>query len=101
MARLLAHDWGGNLRELNHTLRTMTLLCDGDPREPMIKQIDRVIGDLVRQAEQFKSTGGNPICVGLVDVNFCIPLHWIRRSSRVADRCQKTKHPIQEAEDVG
>ena len=36
----------------------------------MIKQIDRVIGDLVRQVEQFKSTGGNPICVGLVGVNF-------------------------------
>jgi transcriptional regulator with PAS, ATPase and Fis domain len=30
MARLLAHDWRGNLRELNHTVRTMTLLCDGE-----------------------------------------------------------------------
>jgi DNA-binding NtrC family response regulator len=24
------HDWRGNLRELNHTVRTMTLFCDGD-----------------------------------------------------------------------
>lgn len=27
----------------------------------MIKQIDRVIGDLIRQVEQFKKSGGNPI----------------------------------------
>ena len=24
------HDWRGNLRELSHTVRTMTLFCDGD-----------------------------------------------------------------------
>lgn len=30
MARLLAHDWRGNLRELNHTVRMMTLFCDGE-----------------------------------------------------------------------
>lgn len=30
MARLLAHDWRGNLRELSHTVRSMTLLCDGE-----------------------------------------------------------------------
>src|SRR6187200_3174498 len=30
MDRLLMHDWRGNLRELNHTVRTMTLFCDGD-----------------------------------------------------------------------
>jgi DNA-binding NtrC family response regulator len=30
MDRLLTHDWRGNLRELNHTVRTMTLVCDGD-----------------------------------------------------------------------
>ena len=35
----------------------------------MIKQIDRVIGDLVRQVEEFRRTGGNPICVGLVGIN--------------------------------
>src|SRR5438067_5601929 len=27
---LLVHDWRGNLRELSHTVRTMTLFCDGD-----------------------------------------------------------------------
>jgi len=35
----------------------------------MIKQIDRVIGDLIRQVEEFRKTGGQPICVGIVGVN--------------------------------
>lgn len=35
----------------------------------MIKQIDRVIGDLIRQVEEFRSTGGNPICVGIAGIN--------------------------------
>jgi transcriptional regulator with PAS, ATPase and Fis domain len=30
MARLLAHEWRGNLRELSHTVRTMVLFCDGE-----------------------------------------------------------------------
>src|SRR5438045_6783186 len=30
MDRLLVHDWRGNLRELSHTVRRMTLFCDGD-----------------------------------------------------------------------
>ena len=30
MDHLLMHDWRGNLRELSHTVRTMTLFCDGD-----------------------------------------------------------------------
>jgi transcriptional regulator with PAS, ATPase and Fis domain len=29
MEKLLHHAWSGNLRELNHTVRTMTLFCDG------------------------------------------------------------------------
>src|SRR5712675_3013900 len=29
MAKLVRHPWRGNLRELNHTVRTMTLFCDG------------------------------------------------------------------------
>lgn len=28
--KLVHHSWPGNLRELNHTVRTMTLFCDGD-----------------------------------------------------------------------
>ncbi|MGI8480736.1 MAG: sigma-54 interaction domain-containing protein [Chthoniobacterales bacterium] len=29
MEKLVAHEWRGNLRELSHTVRTMTLFCDG------------------------------------------------------------------------
>src|ERR1700752_514246 len=29
MEKLLHHGWRGNLRELSHTVRTMTLFCDG------------------------------------------------------------------------
>ena len=29
MEKLLHHKWPGNLRELNHTVQTMTLFCDG------------------------------------------------------------------------
>ncbi len=29
MVKLLRHAWPGNLRELNHTVRTMTLFCNG------------------------------------------------------------------------
>ena len=36
----------------------------------MIKQIDRVIGDLLRQIEEFRRHGENPICLAIVGVNF-------------------------------
>ena len=29
MDKLLRHEWPGNLRELSHTVRTMTLFCNG------------------------------------------------------------------------
>jgi DNA-binding NtrC family response regulator len=29
MRKLLLHEWRGNLRELSHTVRTMTLFCEG------------------------------------------------------------------------
>src|SRR5207342_2013521 len=29
MDKLIAYPWPGNLRELNHTVRTMTLFCEG------------------------------------------------------------------------
>ncbi|CAN5180929.1 N/A [soil metagenome] len=34
MARLLAYDWRGNLRELSHTVRTMVLFCEGEVIRP-------------------------------------------------------------------
>src|SRR5437016_9331883 len=47
----------------------------------MIKQIDRVIGDLIRQVDEFKKTGGNPICVGIVGVN-CAPTYTSHEGER-------------------
>jgi hypothetical protein len=35
----------------------------------MMKQIDRVISDLVKQVEHFKRGGGCPICLGIVGIN--------------------------------
>ncbi len=66
----------------------------------MIKQIDRVIGDLVRQVEQFRKTGGNPICIGLVGVNFAARYTGYEGSAEWPTDGKKHKHPIQEAHDA-
>ena len=63
----------------------------------MIKQIDRVIGDLVRQVEEFRKVGGNPICVGFVGVN-CAESYTSYEGERPwPTDGKKYKHPIQEA----
>ncbi len=66
----------------------------------MIKQIDRVIGDLIRQVDEFKRTGGDPICVGIVGVN-----HAPAYTSYEGERAwptdgKKHKHPLQEAAEA-
>src|SRR5438270_638204 len=66
----------------------------------MINQIDRVIGDLIMQAQLFKRHGGSPICVALVGIN-----HANEYTSYEGDRAfptngKKYKHPIQEAVDA-
>jgi hypothetical protein len=63
----------------------------------MIKQIDRVIGDLVRQIAQFKRGGGQPICVGLVGVNFSNSYTGYEGTRPNPTDGKKHKHPIQEA----
>lgn len=66
----------------------------------MIKQIDRVIGDLVRQVEQFKKTGGHPICVGLVGINYSPRYTGYEGLVEWPTDGKKHKHPIQEAHDA-
>jgi len=67
----------------------------------MIKQIDRVTGDLLKQVEHFKRKHGNPICVGIVGIN-----HAERAVSYEGERATRTTgkggfpHPIQEAEEA-
>ncbi|HUJ71671.1 MAG TPA: hypothetical protein VLZ30_05470 [Verrucomicrobiae bacterium] len=66
----------------------------------MIKQIDRVIGDLVRQTEEFGKRGGSPICVGIVGVNFAELYTSYEGERAFPTDGKKYKHPIQEAEEA-
>jgi hypothetical protein len=63
----------------------------------MIKQIDRVISDLINQVTQFKRGGGNPICVGFIGINFAEQYVSFEGRKRWPTDGKKYKHPIQEA----
>jgi hypothetical protein len=63
----------------------------------MIKQIDRVIGDLRRQAEMFRRQGGNPICVAFVGINRSDHYTSYERNRSFPTDGKEYKHPIQEA----
>jgi hypothetical protein len=63
----------------------------------MIKQIDRVIGDLIRQVEEFRRTGGNPICVAIVGINYAESYTSYEGERPWPTDGRKYKHPIQEA----
>jgi hypothetical protein len=66
----------------------------------MIKQIDRVIGDLGRQVEEFRKTGGNPICVGIVGVNYSDAYTSYEGKAEWPTDGKKHKHPAQEAPEA-
>lgn len=68
----------------------------------MIKQIDRVQGDLRHQVTHFRKRAGSsrPICVGVVGINYAEVT-----TSYEGDRSYRTdgglyKHPIQEADEA-
>jgi hypothetical protein len=63
----------------------------------MIKQIDRVITDLLNQVTQFKRGGGNPICVGFIGINFAEQYVSFEGRKRWPTDGKRYKHPIQEA----
>lgn len=66
----------------------------------MIKQIDRVIGDLVKQVAHFKRGGGDPLCIGIVGINHA-PLCRSHEGDRVfTTDGKKHKHPYQEAAEA-
>jgi len=66
----------------------------------MIKQIDRVIGDLQRQVAMFKKHGGNPLCIGFVGINWSNSYMSYEGRRRFPTDGKKYKHPIQEAADA-
>jgi hypothetical protein len=66
----------------------------------MIKQIDRVIGDLMRQVEEFKRTGGRPICVGIVGINCATTYTSYEGQREWPTDGKKHKHPVQEASEA-
>lgn len=66
----------------------------------MIKQIDRVIGDLAKQVDQFRRGGGTPICVGIVGINHAAVCTGYEADRSYTTDGKKHKHPIQEAADA-
>ncbi|MGH7917096.1 MAG: hypothetical protein ACREQE_06475 [Candidatus Binataceae bacterium] len=66
----------------------------------MIKQIDRVMNDLRKQAEHFKSKGGNPICVGITGVNYADHCTSYEGARPFPTDGRKYKHPVQEAHEA-
>lgn len=66
----------------------------------MIKQIDRVVGDLMRQAEQFRKSNPRAICVGLVGVNWSERYQSFEGRRTFATDGKTYKHPAQEAAEA-
>src|SRR5579863_2780283 len=66
----------------------------------MIKQIDRVIGDLRKQVGQFPRAGGTPICVGIVGINYANEYTSYERDKVWPTDGREYKHPIQEAAEA-
>jgi hypothetical protein len=68
----------------------------------MIKQIDRVKSDLAHQIQHFKQGAGssNPICVGVVGVNYATMTTSYEGARSYPTDGVKYKHPIQEAEQA-
>lgn len=67
----------------------------------MIKQIDRVINDLQKQNEHFKSKGGSPITVGIVGINYAEQyLSFEGTREYLTDGSSGFRHPVQEAHEA-
>lgn len=66
----------------------------------MIKQIDRVIGDLDRQVRQFKRGGGDPITVAIVGINSAVRTTSYEGGRAFSTDGGKNPHPVQEAAEA-
>jgi hypothetical protein len=67
----------------------------------MIKQLDRVGTDMINQAAEFRRHGNNPVCVGVIGVNYA-PQYRSLEGERewLTNGLNGHKHPIQEAESA-
>ena len=63
----------------------------------MIKQIDRVIGDMKKQVDEFRQGGGNPISIGIVAINYADQTTSYEGARQYPTDGKIHKHPIQEA----
>lgn len=66
----------------------------------MIKQIDRVIGDLKKQAAQFRAASINAICVAIVGVNHATYAIGYEGTRATKTDGKKHRHPIVEAPEA-
>jgi hypothetical protein len=66
----------------------------------MIKQIDRVIGDLQKQVSQFRRGGGNPICVAIVGINHAPYTVGYEGERAFRTDGKGNRHPYQEAPEA-
>lgn len=66
----------------------------------MIKQIDRVGSDLRGQVVQFQTGGGDPICVGIVGVNYADHCTSYEGDRSFRTDGKKHRHPIDEAAEA-
>jgi hypothetical protein len=66
----------------------------------MIKQIDRVLGDLIKQVEHFRRGNEHPICVAVVAINHADYCYSYEGDRTWPTDGRKHKHPIQEAAEA-
>jgi hypothetical protein len=63
----------------------------------MIKQLDRVGTDMLNQVAEFRKHGNNPICVGVIGVNYAPMYRSLEGKVEWLTGVQGHKHPAQEA----
>ena len=63
----------------------------------MIKQLDRVGTDMLNQVAEFRKHGNNPICVGIIGVNYAPVYRSLEGKVEWLTGEKGKKHPVDEA----
>jgi hypothetical protein len=66
----------------------------------MIKQIDRVIGDLQKQVGHFRRGGGDPIAVAIIGINQAPYTVGFEGERQIRTDGRNNRHPFQEAQEA-